>query len=120
MHELADRDPQLTKPYLDRFARDYSGHHDPRLPLISPVFADYSGIESAMLLQCGSEEILLGDTLAVVKKARAAGVDVRLEIYERCYHGWQNAGDAIPEAADAASCNAAFVRRVCGDSAQDD
>lgn len=114
MHDLADRDPELTKSYLDRFAKDYAGHHDPRLPLISPIFADFGGVESAILVQCGSEEILLGDARAVVETARAAGVNARLEIYERGYHGWQNAGDAIPEAADAARNNAAFVRAVCG------
>lgn len=114
MDDLADRDPELTKPYLDRFAKAYAGDHDPRHPLISPALADYSGIESAILLQCGSEEILLGDSRAVLENARAAGVDARLEVYGRCYHGWQNAGDAIPEAADATQSIAAFVREVCG------
>lgn len=113
MDDLADRDPELTKPYLDRFARAYAGDHDPRHPLISPAFADYSGIESAILLQCGSEEILLGDARAVLENARAVGVDARLEVYGRCYHGWQNAGNAIPEAADAARSIAGFVRENC-------
>jgi acetyl esterase/lipase len=107
----ADRDPVLTKPYLDRFARDYAGDADPKTPTISPVFADYSGLETAILVQVGSEEVLYDDAVRVVDKAKAAGLTAELEVYDKGYHGWQNLGETVPESAAAATNAAAFLRR---------
>jgi len=109
-----DRDPALTKPYLDRFARDYYAGHDPKTPGISPVFADYSGITSVILAQVGSEEILLDDSVRVVEKAQAAGVTAKLEVYEGGYHGWLNAGDALPEAVEAFDNAVRFIEEHLG------
>ncbi|MCR8724636.1 alpha/beta hydrolase [Frigidibacter sp. ROC022] len=111
MQTRADRDPELTKPYLDRFAADYAGRTDPRLPTISPVFADWRGVTSAMLVQVGSEEILFDDARRVVEAATKAGLTAQLDIYDKAWHGWQNLGAALPEAVDAARNAAAFLRR---------
>lgn len=107
----ADRDPTLTKRYLDRFAPDYYGDTSPRTPRISPVFGAYAGVTSSMLVQVGSEEILVDDSVRLVEKARDAGVDAKLEIYDGGYHGWQNAGAALPEAVQAADSAAGFISR---------
>lgn len=112
--ERADRDPLLTKPYLDRFAADYFADTDPRTPGVSPVFGDYSGVTSAILAQVGSEEILHDDAVRVVEKARNAGVHAKLEVYDGGYHGWQNAGDSLPESREAAQSAAKFVLEHLG------
>lgn len=109
-----DRDPALTKVYLDRFAADYYADMDPKTPGISPVFADYSGITSAILAQVGSEEILLDDSTRVVEKAKAAGVAAECEVYEGGFHGWQNAGDAYPEAGESAEAVVRFIDKHIG------
>jgi monoterpene epsilon-lactone hydrolase len=110
----ADRDPNLSKRYLDRFAADYLNGCDPRAPLASPIFADYSGLDCPILAQVGSEEILFDDARRVVDAAQRAGVMARLDVYDRAYHGWQNAGPDLPEAVAAAKSAARFVCEHAG------
>lgn len=103
----AARDPALTGPYLDRFARDYAGANDLKLPTISPLFADFTGISTAILVQVGSEEILFDDGARLVEVARAKGLRAELDPYDQGFHGWQNL--QVPEARAAARRAADFV-----------
>jgi acetyl esterase/lipase len=50
-----------------------------------------------MLIQVGSTEMLLSDSMTVTEKARAKGGKVRLSIYEDMFHVFQMAGMLIPE-----------------------
>lgn len=111
----AARDPLLSKPYLDRFAAYYVAGADPRDPMISPSLADYEGVTTAILAQVGSEEVLHDDAVRIVERARAAGCRAELEVYDKGFHGWQNAGEAVPEAADACRNAGRFVTRVSQD-----
>lgn len=106
-----DRDPLLSRPYLDRFAALYAGGEDPMLPTISPVFDDYHGVATAILAQVGSEEVLFDDARRIVERAERAGVSAKLEEYEMGFHGWQNGGVGVPEAGEAYRSAADFVRR---------
>jgi epsilon-lactone hydrolase len=42
-----------------------------------------------MLIQVGSEEILLSDSQRLEQRARAAGITVRLSLYEGMWHDFQ-------------------------------
>jgi monoterpene epsilon-lactone hydrolase len=61
-------------------------------------------------VQVGSEEILLDDARRVVGNAQAAGHPARLELYDKAWHGWQNLGEDVTEARQAAENAAAFLR----------
>jgi acetyl esterase/lipase len=50
-----------------------------------------------MLIQVGSEEILLDDARIVARKAEAAGVRVQLSVWEGLWHVWQVLGPLVPE-----------------------
>lgn len=78
--------------YLD----DYAGEHDKTEPYISPLFGDFHGFPP-MLIQVGSLEMLLSDSVSVAEKARAQGVKVRLSVYEGMFHVFQMAYLNIPE-----------------------
>lgn len=106
----AGRDPVLTGPYLDRFANNYAGEADPKLPTISPLFADFTGIPTALLVQVGSEEVLYDDATRLVDAARAAGLVAELDAYDQGFHGWQNL--AVPEANASAQGAAEFVLKL--------
>ncbi len=82
------------------FNRDYVGSQDPKNPYISPLFGDFTGFPP-MLIQVGSHEMLLSDSLLVAKKARKAGVRVRCTVYEGMFHVFQMAKGAIPESRQA-------------------
>lgn len=78
------------------YNREYIGDHDPMDAYISPLFGDFRGFPP-MLLQVGSFEMLLSDSVSVAKKAREQGVRVRLSIYEGMFHIFQMAAKMLPE-----------------------
>lgn len=82
------------------YNKDYVGTYNPRLPYISPMFGDYEGFPP-MLLQVGSVEMLLSDSISVAYKAKRAGVKVRLSIYEGMFHLFQMVMRLMPESAKA-------------------
>jgi monoterpene epsilon-lactone hydrolase len=89
------------------FAELYLGAADPRDPLASPVFGDYTGIPP-LLIQAGEHEMLRDDSVRVAAKARADGVDVQLEIWPGMVHVFQVRG--LPESVEAIERIAAFLR----------
>lgn len=82
------------------YQSSYIGEEDPKNPYISPMFGQFKHFPP-MLLQVGSDEVLLDDTVIVAKKARGAGVKVRLSIYEGMFHDFQMAGELMPESKQA-------------------
>jgi acetyl esterase/lipase len=105
---LADADPILVGDPTARFLV-YAGTRDPRDPLISPVYADLRGLPP-LLIQVGTREALLSDSVRLARRARDAGVDVTLDVWEGMWHVWQDNVD-VPEGAGAVAEIAAFFRR---------
>jgi acetyl esterase/lipase len=90
----AETDPMITKAGLDAMAQAYLGALDARDPLASPVFGDFEGV-APILIQVGSEEALLGDSLKLAELAGHARVDVRLEIWPEMIHVWHAFGGQL-------------------------
>lgn len=92
-----DKDPLFgnTRESLI-YLNDYAGEHDPMDPYISPLFGDFRQFPP-MLIQVGSIEMLLSDSVEVAAKARAQGVKLRLSIYEGMFHVFQMGYLNIPE-----------------------
>jgi acetyl esterase/lipase len=78
------------------YQNDYAGEHDPMDPYISPLFGDFRKFPP-MLIQVGSNEMLLSDSVDAAAKAREQGVRVRLSVYEGMFHVFQMAYLNIPE-----------------------
>jgi acetyl esterase/lipase len=85
---LQDRDPQLTRVMLLRFAQHYADQTPLDHPLLSPIHADLTGLPP-LLIQAGELEILRGEAEAVTQRAQAVGVSVQLSIYPQLWHVWQ-------------------------------
>jgi acetyl esterase/lipase len=83
-----DHDPLLHPRMMRKANRSYIGQDDARNPLISPIFGDWHGLPP-LLIHAGEDEILRDDAIRCEKKAKEAGVDVRLEIYPHMWHVWQ-------------------------------
>jgi monoterpene epsilon-lactone hydrolase len=84
------------------------GGADMKDPLVSPFYADYTGLPR-LLIQVGGHEVLLDDSTRVAEKAEAAGVDVTLEIWPEMQHVFQMVYGTIPEATDAVGKIGAWV-----------
>ena len=78
------------------YVNDYAGNHDKMDVYISPLFGDFRDFPP-MLIQVGSTEMLLSDSVSVAAKAREQGIKVRLSVYEGMFHVFQMAYLNIPE-----------------------
>ena len=81
-------DPLLSRELLRPRVGDYTSGHDAAVGLISPIFADLSGLPPLMI-QAGSHEVLLDDAVRLAGQAATADVDVTLDITPRVPHVFQ-------------------------------
>jgi len=103
------RDPWLT-PESNRFLlTHYLDGQSPRHPLISPIHAKLDGLPP-LLIQVGSDEILLSDSLRLADVARASGVEVTLRIWPQMWHVFHLMTPALPEAEEAIHEIGVFVQ----------
>lgn len=86
----------LRTDVLNEWARYYTDASNLTNPLVSPVFADLRGLPP-LLIQVGSDEILLDDSVTLAERAKSAGVDVSLRIWDDMWHAWPVLGELIPE-----------------------
>jgi monoterpene epsilon-lactone hydrolase len=92
------------------FAPAYLGSNNASNPLISPLFADLHSLPKT-LIQVGSDEILLDDSVRLEKKMKAAGVTVELRIWENMWHVFQIFAPYVPEAQQAILKIGNFIQR---------
>lgn len=111
----AAQDPIHQRPMIVAMARNYLGKdpfgkdHDPRDPVASPLFADLRGLPP-LLIQVGDRETVLCDSTEFAKKAQAAGVSVKLEVWPGMIHVFQQFADELPEARAAIASSARFLQ----------
>jgi monoterpene epsilon-lactone hydrolase len=107
---LKMRDPMLTTHALRRGSSGYHRSIQANDPRVSPLFADLHGLPP-LLIQAGSEEILLDDALRLAEFAQAASVDVDCQIYEGMWHNFQMFNAFLPVADQAVDQIAGFVQQ---------
>src|ERR1700722_5040321 len=105
----AKADPMLRADEAPLMAGYYLSGTDPRNPYASPLYGDPSGFPPT-LIQVGSDEILLDDSVRMAERMRAAGCRVELEIANGMPHAWQVWARIMPEARAAIARIGAFVR----------
>ena len=100
MDAKRDVDPLLSRELLEPRVADYAPGTDATLGLVSPIFADLSGLPP-LLIQAGSHEVLLDDAVRLAQHAATADVEVTLEITPRVPHVFQAYTPMLDEAAAA-------------------
>ncbi len=105
----ADIDPALTVAGLRTRAVDYVGSSDPSDPLLSPVHADFTGLPP-LLVQAGSDEILLDDAIRVAAAAARADVEISMQITPGVPHVFQAFAAILDEGAAALDAAGEFLR----------
>lgn len=106
-HSMAQRDPVLP-PESAQWIEAYAPGADLSQPLLSPLQGDLHGLPP-LLLQVGTEEILFDDSNLFAEKARQAGVEVQLQVYEGLWHVFQLSAGILPEGRQAVQQIAEFV-----------
>jgi acetyl esterase/lipase len=103
------RDSMLSAKTGQVMVRAYLAGQDPRLPLISPVYADLSGLPP-LLIQVGADELLRASAERLADRARAAGVATTYEVWPGMWHGWHLLAPYLPEAQQALDHVGRFIR----------
>ncbi len=98
METRAKLDPLLSRELLQPRITDYVSGQDPALGLISPLFADLSGLPP-LIIQAGTHEVLLDDALRLSRQAALADVEVSLDIAPGAPHVFQAYDPLLDEAA---------------------
>jgi epsilon-lactone hydrolase len=97
MDTKRDVDPLLNRELLAARVGDYANGQTAALPLISPVFADLSGLPP-LVIQAGSHEVLLDDALRLARVAAIADVEITLDITPGVPHVFQGYSPILDEA----------------------
>ena len=100
MDTKRDLDPLLSPEALRARVPDYTAGHDPALALISPVFADLTGLPP-LIVQAGTHEVLLDDAIRLARQAATADVAVSLDITPGVPHVFQAYAPILDEGAAA-------------------
>jgi len=97
MESRREADPLFTRELLKERVNDYTAGQDAAQPLMSPVFADLSGLPP-MIIQAGTHEVLLDDAIRLAGQAAAADVEVILDITPGVPHVFQAYSAVLDEA----------------------
>lgn len=81
-------DPFLNSKILGIYSRYYAGESETTNPLISPMFADLRGLPP-ILIQAGTNEILLAQIKQFYEKARLANIKIGLDCWQGLFHVFQ-------------------------------
>jgi len=93
-------DPLMSPQALHARVTDYTSGHDAALGLISPIFAELSGLPP-LIIQAGTHEVLLDDAIRLARQAATADVAVTLDITPGVPHVFQAYYPLLDEAAAA-------------------
>jgi epsilon-lactone hydrolase len=103
------KDAVFSRRMLKIASRNYLRGASAKNPLASPLYADLRGLPP-LLLHVGADEMLRDDAVRLAERARAAGVETRLQVWSVVPHGWQLFSALMPEAWRSLALAAEFLR----------
>ena len=109
MTTRAKHDPMVSRESLEETAAAYLAGADPRSPLAAPIYADLRGLPP-LLIQVGTAEALYDDSTRLDERARAAGVDSTLQVWEEMVHVWHIFAPILPEGQQAIESIGEYLR----------
>jgi len=83
----AAANPYFTQSQAAELVRSYLNRTDPSDPAASPLRANLTGLPP-IRVHVGDDEVLLDDSVRFVDRARVAGVDTQLDVWEGMVHGF--------------------------------
>lgn len=108
MTERVAVDPMVQPEGLRQMAALYLGGADARAPLASPLHADLAGLPP-VLVQVGTAEVLLDDSLQICERIRQAGGQAELQTFDDLMHVFQAFAPMVPESNEAIARIADFL-----------
>ena len=113
----AEAELYFTKSQAAGLVRSYLGGTNPKNPLASSLYADLSGLPP-IRVHVGDDEVLLDDSRRYTKRAVAAGVDAKLDVWIGMPHGFVTTVGGFNAAAQALEASGAFLTERLGSTAR--
>jgi len=110
---LTRADAMLNLAALRESAALYLDGRDPGSPLASPLYADLTGLPP-LLIQVGSEEMLLDDAAALYQQTQNYGVQSILEVWDEMIHVWHAFSPVLVEGREAIARIGSFIKMHMG------
>ena len=107
-------EPVLQSEWIEKCAALYTGTEARDNPLVSPVFGDLCGLPP-LLIQAGSNEILLNDAERLARIAHRDGVRTSLEVYNGLWHVFQVHSGQLTRATEAVATAGNHIRAHLAD-----
>lgn len=107
----ADQDPWFHAEHLATISRQYCDEGELTNALVSPVFADATGLPQ-ILIQVGNDELLLSDSERFAENIRAGGGQVEVDVWPHMWHVWQMFIGLMPESRRAVEKLGAYIRKT--------
>ncbi len=107
----AEYEPGITVQMLRGMAKLYYRDQSPKNPLVSPLYANLEKLPP-MLIHAGNIETLRDDSVRLADRAKAAGIDVTLKIWEDMPHVFQNYYNDLPESNQSIEIIGRFIQKV--------
>jgi epsilon-lactone hydrolase len=109
-----DKDPFFKRGIVQGIIAGFLGNRtDARDPRANPLYADLTGLAPAYI-QAGADETLADDARLLAEHAAKAGVETQVDLFPGMLHTFQMAAGRAPEADQAISQLAAWVRPRLG------
>ncbi len=106
-------DPCTPRGANETYMGYYVGKGDPRHPYASPLFGDLQGLPPVMI-QVGDDETLRDDSVYFAEKAKQAGVEVKIKVWQGMFHCFPLLAPMFPEATEALDETCRFIREKLG------
>jgi acetyl esterase/lipase len=107
--DVNERYDYIGRRVLTQYAKRWLDPTQLKNPLAAPLNADLSGLPP-LLIQVGSAEVLLDDSRRIAERAKAAGVDVTLRVWEDMIHVWHLFAFMAPQGVAAIEEIGVFIR----------
>jgi monoterpene epsilon-lactone hydrolase len=107
-------DPCVTREDLRQAALWYAGERDPAEPMLSPLFADLSGLPP-MLIHAAADEVMVDEARLLAERAVKAGVAATLKVFDGVWHAFHGWGMEIPESRQAIDEIGTYLRMLKGE-----
>ncbi|MBL0017723.1 MAG: alpha/beta hydrolase [Bacteroidetes bacterium] len=113
IYKYMDKTPMFYLREMKTWARNYADEEALDHLLVSPLYADLTGLPP-MLLQMSDTEVLVDEDLELAERAKAAGIDVTLQVSEGLMHVWHIYWRYLDQAKEAITKIVAFVGEQAG------
>ncbi len=109
-----EKDHFVKRAVIEHMSATFLGEDGNRKdPLATPLYADLSGLPP-FYVQVGGDETLLDDSRNFVAKVKAAGGEIKFDIYPEMQHVFQFLAGTAPEADKAIADLSAWVKPKLG------